>query len=122
MGLAFGNGTHVWDIVDPACNADPADCNSFGFKFDVTCSPFDPPFDLNAVSSGIGMTHDLTAIGPAVASGSQFEYRPFVASFEMSYCTSANGADCDVDGANFDTNAQTQYHYDVVGFPVLGNP
>lgn len=122
MGLAFGNGTHIWDIVDPACNADPSQCNSFGFKFDVTCSPFDPPFDLNAQSSGIGLTHDLTAMGPTVAPGSQFEYRPFVASFEMSYCTSANGADCDVDGANFDQNAQTLYHYDVVGFPVLGNP
>lgn len=122
MALAFGNGTHVWDIVDPDCNTDPSQCNSFGFKFDVTCSPFDPPFDLNAVSSGIGMTHDLTAMGPTVAPGSQFEYRPFVASFEMSYCTSNSGADCDVDGANFDQNAQTQYHYDVVGFPVLGNP
>jgi Putative Ig domain len=122
MSLAFGNGTHIWDIVDPACNADPSQCNSFGFKFDVTCSPFDPPFDLNAQSSGIGINHDLTAMGPAVASGSQFEYRPFVASFEMSYCTSAIGADCDVDGADFDQNAQTQYHYDVVGFPVLGNP
>lgn len=122
MSLAFGNGTHVWDIVDPACNNDPSQCNSFGFQFDVTCSPFDPPFDLNAVSSGIGLTHDLTAMGPTVASGSQFEYRPFVASFEMSYCTSANGTDCDVDGADFDQNAQTQYHYDVVGYPVLGNP
>jgi hypothetical protein len=122
MSLAFGNGTLVWDVVDPACNVDPSACNSFGFKFDVTCSPFDPPFDLNAVSSGIGMTHDLTAMGPTVASGSQFEYRPFVASFEMSYCTSSSGADCDVDGANFDQNAQTLYHYDVVGFPVLGNP
>jgi hypothetical protein len=122
MGLAFGNGTHEWAIVDPQCNVDPSQCNSFGFKFDVTCSPFDPPFGLNAVSSGIGMTHDLTAMGPSIAPGSQFEYRPFVASFEMSYCTSNSGADCDVDGANFDQNAQTVYHYDVVGFPVLGNP
>jgi hypothetical protein len=122
MALAFGNGTHVWDIVDPNCNTDPTQCNSFGFKFDVTCSPFDPPFSLNAVSTGIGLNHDLTAMGPSIAPGSAFEYRPFVASFEMLYCTSANGADCDVDGANFDQNAQTQYHYDVVGFPVLGNP
>lgn len=129
MPLDFGDddfnanlvdGTHVWDIVDPECNNDPSQCNSFGFKFDVTCSPFDPPFSLDAVTSGIGLTHDLGAQGPTPSAS--FAERPFVASFEMSYCTSSSGADCDVESASFDQNAQTLYHYDVVGYPVLGNP
>lgn len=116
MALAFGNGTHQWQIIDPACNTDPSLCNAFGFRFDVTCSPFDPPFVLNAVSSGIGIDHELTAMGPTPSAS--FATRPFVASFEMSYCTSNAGADCDVDDPNFETNAQTKYHYDVVGYPV----
>jgi hypothetical protein len=130
LPLDFGNaasnnmidGTHVWDIEDPACNTDPSQCNSFGFEFNVTCSPFDPPFSLDAVSNGAGtgITHDLGATGPTPSAS--FADRPFVASFEMLYCTSNAGANCDVDDPNFEQNAQTQYHYDVVGFPVLGNP
>jgi hypothetical protein len=120
MSIGFGNGTHVWDVSDPACLGDPVQCNSFGFEYNVTCSPFDPPFSLNAMSSGIGLTHDLGASGPTPSAS--FADRPFVASFEMLYCTSNAGADCDVDDPNFEQNAQTQYHYDVVGFPVLGNP
>jgi hypothetical protein len=125
-GLYFGDafpanntidGTHVWDIMDPACQNDPSQCNSFGFMFDVTCSPFDPPFALDAESNpGMGFRHDLGATGPMPSAS--FEARPWVASFEMLYCTSANGADCDVNDPNFDQNAQTQYHYDVVGYPV----
>ncbi|PRP90255.1 putative Ig domain protein [Enhygromyxa salina] len=118
--LLFGDGSYVWDIEDPACNDDPALCNSYGFRYDVTCSPFDPPFALNAESSDTGMTHGMTAMGPTPSAG--FATRPFVASFEMLYCTSDNGADCDVGSANFDQNAQTKYHFDVVGYPVAGNP
>ncbi len=124
--IEFGNntagpvdGTHQWDVQDPQCNSDPSQCNSFGFKFDVTCSPFDPPFVLDAESTGVGIHHDLGAAGPA---NPTFAERPWVASFEMLYCTSANGVDCDVNDANFEQNAQTQYHYDIVAFPVLGNP
>ena len=113
--LSFGNGQYQWDIIDPACVNDPTDCNSYGFRFDVTCSPFDPPFVLGAANTSTGLTHGLTANGPTPAD--KFATRPFVASFEMSYCTSANGADCDVMSGNFDQNAQTQYHFDVVGYP-----
>ena len=120
MPIGFGNGTYEWTIDDPACVNDPAACNSYGFRFDVTCSPFDPPFVLNGTSTISGMSHQMNATGPTPSAG--FATRPFVASFEMLYCTADNGAFCDVDGANFDQNAQTQYHFDVVGYPVLGNP
>ena len=119
MAISFGNGTHVWDIVDPQCNSNPSQCDSFGFKFDVTCSPFDQPFQLDAVNNGVGINHDLTAGGPTPSTA--FANRPWVGSFEMVYCTSANGANCDVDDPNFEQNAQTWYHYDVVAYPVLDN-
>jgi hypothetical protein len=126
MPLDFGDaqsnnmldGTHLWDVFNPACGGDPSQCTSFGFEFNVTCSPFDPPFSLDALNSpGMGFSHDLGATGPTPTAS--FADRPFVASFEMLYCT---GPNCDVEDPNFEQNAQTQYHYDVVAFPVLGNP
>jgi hypothetical protein len=120
LSLLFGDGSYVWDIEDPACNADMTQCNSFGFRFDVTCSPFDPPFVLNGQHIDTGMTHEMTAQGPTPSAS--FATRPFVASFEMAYCTSANGATCDVDDPNFEQNAQTKYHFDVIGYPVVNNP
>ena len=115
QALGFGGGSYVWDIQDPVCfGGDPAPCNAFGFKFAVTCSPFDPPFVLNGQSTDNGLTHELDAMGPVP--DEKFRYRPWVASFEMSYCTSDTPADCDVDGA-FEQNAQTRYHFDVVAFP-----
>ncbi len=122
--LGFGNGSYHWDINDPACPGN--DCNNFGFRFDVTCSPFDvnAPWSISlSPSSGgsLGLSHEMNATGPApnVAYGAPtFAYRPFVASFEMSYCTSADGAFCIVDGGNFEQNAQTKYHFDVIGYPL----
>lgn len=115
--LSFGAGEYQWDIIDNGCVNDPTLCNSYGFRYDVTCSPFDPPFQLGAASSPTGLTHSLTAMGPTPAD--KFRTRPFVASFEMRYCTSDNGNDCDVDSGAFDQNAQTDYHFDVVGYPVV---
>ena len=112
----YPQGDQVWTIADPACDADPSLCNSYGFRFDVTCSPFDPPFSVSDSSTGQGLQHDLGAMGP-VASES-FRYRPWVASFNFSYCTSNSGADCDVMSGGFEDNAQTQYHYDVIGYPI----
>ncbi|EDM75309.1 hypothetical protein PPSIR1_26066 [Plesiocystis pacifica SIR-1] len=120
--LSFGgSGTYVWTIDDPACPG--PDCNNFGFRFDVTCSPFDAvdPWQITlspSMGTETGMMHELFATGPQV--GSKFQQgRPWVASFEMSYCTSSDSASCDVNGGNFDNNAQTQYHFDVVGYPDL---
>jgi len=110
----FGQGDYQWTIDDSQCVNDPSLCNSYGFVFDVTCSPFDPPFPISDSSTDIGLTHDLTAMGP-VASES-FRDRPWVASFNFSYCTSDNGADCDVEGGSF--APQTEYHFDVVAFPI----
>jgi hypothetical protein len=120
MPLAFGDGSYEWKIDDPDCVDDPSLCSSYGFRFDLTCSPFDPPFVLNGMNSITGMSHQMTLTGPTPTPG--FATRPFVASFEMLYCTASDGADCDVNGATFDQDAQTQYHFDVVGYPVLGNP
>jgi hypothetical protein len=117
--LAFGAGTHQWAIDDPACPG--ADCNTYGFRFNVTCSPFDvtAPWQVTlspSAQSPTGMTHEMSATGPA--QDSKFDGRPFVASFEMSYCTSATGGFCETaDATAFEQNAQTQYHFDVVGFP-----
>ncbi|MCA9698691.1 MAG: hypothetical protein KC431_14290 [Myxococcales bacterium] len=118
--LAFGNGSYHWDINDPACPGN--DCNNFGFRFDVTCSPFDAvdPWVITlAPSSGTstGLMHEMTATGPVVSD--KFTKRPFVASFEMDYCTSATPSDCDVNSPTFGQTAQTHYHFDVVGFPTL---
>ncbi|NVB38104.1 hypothetical protein G6O69_09695 [Pseudenhygromyxa sp. WMMC2535] len=118
--LAFGNGSHVWDIIDPNCPG--TDCNSFGFKYDVTCSPFDAidGWEISlSPSSGTdtGLTHQMIATGPAVSE--KFTRRPFVASFEMAYCTSSDNETCAVENSTFDQNAQTKYHFDVVGFPTL---
>jgi hypothetical protein len=114
--ISFGNGDYEWEISDPACVNDPSQCNAYGFRYDVTCSPFDPPFSLNAMGANEGMMHGLTATGPTPSAS--FEHRPWVASFEMLYCTSNSGANCDVDDPNFETNAQTKYHFDVVGYPI----
>ena len=110
----FGEGNYVWNIEDPACVDDPSLCNSYGFVFDVTCSPFDPPFSLTDSSTDLGLTHDFTATGPVPSDN--FRYRPWVGSFHFSYCTSASGVDCDVDGGSF--APQTEYHFDVIGYPV----
>ena len=45
---------------------------------------------LRDASSDMGLTHALTANGPTPAD--KFATRPFVASFEMRYCTADNGA------------------------------
>jgi hypothetical protein len=118
----FGGGSYQWAIDDPACPG--PDCNNFGFRFNVTCSPFDAvaPWSITlSPSSGTttGLTHEMSASGPAP--GDSFAYRPYVASFEMSYCTSSDGSFCDVDNAaNFEANAQTKYHFDVVAYPTGG--
>ncbi|WP_181233967.1 Ig domain-containing protein [Enhygromyxa salina] len=117
MGLLFGDGAYEWQIDDPACSNDPSLCSSYGFSFNVTCSPFDQPFVLNGMSTTTGMAHGMTLAGPAPSAG--FATRPFVHSLESLYCTSNNGASCDVDGPNFEQNAQTQYHFSVVGYPLL---
>lgn len=121
--VEFGSGSYHWDINDPNCPGN--DCNNFGFRFDVTCSPFDPgpaPYQITLSPSGgsdTGLFHEITASGPAPGEDSIFATRPFIASFETSYCTSADGNFCNVDdAAAFESNAQTKYHFDVVGYPV----
>jgi hypothetical protein len=119
--LSFGGGTHQWAIDSPDC---PGECNSFGFRFNIICSPFDPnnaPWTVTlAPSAGTptGLTHELLATGPIP--GPAFDDRPWVASLEMSYCTSASGGGCDTsDSDQFEQIAQTRYHYDVIGYPTL---
>ena len=96
----------------------------------MTCSPFDAvdPWQITLAPSGqlenammerIGMFHHMTATGPTPSDS--FTTRPYVASFEMSYCTNSTGTFCDVNDPDaFEANAQTKYHYDVVAFPTGG--
>ena len=117
--LSFGGGTHQWAIDDPACPG--TDCNTYGFRFNVTCSPFDvtAPYQVTlspSAGSATGLTHEMTATGPSI--DPKFDGRPWVASFEMSYCTSGVAGTWDTDNADqFEQNAQTRYHYDVVAYP-----
>ncbi len=117
--LAFGMGSHQWDIGSPDCPG--PECSNYGVAFDVTCSPFSvsAPYQITlAPSSGTstGLFHQMTATGPAP--GDSFRGRPFVASFEMSYCTSS-AAVCDTSNPTlFEQNAQTQLHFDVIGWPI----
>lgn len=119
--LSFGGGSYQWAIDDPACPG--ADCNFYGYRFNVSCSPFDvdPPWQVTlapANNSETGLTHEMSASGPAPAAS--FDGRPFVASFEMSYCTTGTNGFCDTDdGDQFEQNAQTKYHFDVIGYPTL---
>jgi hypothetical protein len=119
--ISFGAGSYQWAIDDPACPG--PDCGAFGFRFNVTCSPFDvdAPWQVTLAPSAVsdtGMTHQITATGPAQEP--KFDGRPWVASFEMSYCTSGNAGFCDTaDPTQFEQNAQTRYHFDVVAFPTL---
>ncbi|MFO7567456.1 MAG: Ig domain-containing protein [Enhygromyxa sp.] len=117
--LAFGGGSHQFAIDNPACPG--ADCNNYGFRFNVTCSPFDvdAPWQVTlspSASTDTGMTHEMTGTGPV--SEPKFDGRPWVASFEMSYCTAGDGGFCDTnDATSFEQNAQTRYHFDVIGYP-----
>lgn len=117
--LSFGNGIYHWDIDSPDCPG--SECNTFGFRFDVVCSPFDinAPYQITLSPSGgteTGLSHEMTATGPVPAES--FRWRPWVASFEMSYCTSSVAFFCDAQNVDqFEQNAQTKYHFDVVAYP-----
>ena len=117
--LGFGDGSYQWSIDNPACPGN--DCDFFGFRFSVTCSPFDvmDPWEVTlspSAKSDTGLTHEMTATGPAP--DPKFDGRPWVASFEISYCTSDNDTFCDTTNSDqFEQNAQTKYHFDVVAFP-----
>lgn len=117
--LSFGTGDYQWAIDDPACPG--GGCNTFGFRFNVTCSPFDvdAPWQVTlspSAGTDTGLTHEMTATGPAQEA--KFDGRPWVASFEMSYCTSGDAGTCDTTNSDqFEQNAQTRYHFDVVGYP-----
>lgn len=121
--LSFGDGSYQWAIDNPACPG--ADCNTYGFRFGVSCSPFDltDPWRVDlepSANSETGLTHQMRASGPAP--DPKFDGRPFVASFEISYCTSATPGFCEADtdiNPDFEQNAQTKYHFSVVGYPTL---
>jgi hypothetical protein len=112
--LEFGNGSYHWDIESPSSV-------NFGFRFDVTCSPFDvaAPWGITlspSMGNSLGFSHEMSGSGPAP--GDAFRVRPWVASFEMAYCTSSDGAFCSTaDTQQFEQNAQTKYHFDVVAYP-----
>lgn len=96
-------------------------CNFFGFNFGVTCSPLDGPFSLNPgqktsdmAGEDTGFTHEMSGDFPAASA--TFEERPWVANWAIDYCNSANAGDC-MDAA-IPGNAQTQFNYAVVGWPV----
>lgn len=112
----FQQGDYIWEVSDPACIDNPSLCSSYGFRFDVTCSPFDLPFEGSSSKTGQGLTHDLGAMGPVTSEN--FRFRPWVASFNFAYCTSNSVAYCDETSSNFEANAQTAYHFDVVAYPV----
>lgn len=118
MSLLFGGGKSQWAIDNPSCPG--PECSNFGFRFGVTCSPFDltDPWQVTlAPSAGTdtGLTHEMLATGPS--SEPKFDGRPWVASFDISYCTADNGEFCDTSSPDFEQNAQTKYHFAVVAYP-----
>ena len=95
-------------------------CSFFGFEFEVTCSPLDPPFSLepssrteDAMMVANGFEHGMVANFPAVSDA--FENRAWAANWSVAYCNADNGGDC-ID-PNLSTNAQSHYNMAVVGWP-----
>ncbi|NJK31115.1 MAG: hypothetical protein HC927_01170 [Deltaproteobacteria bacterium] len=117
--LNLAMGSHRWDISSPNCPG--SECNTYGFIFTPSCSPFSAmaPYEISLSPSGgtaTGLFHELTATGPIPSAA--FAQRPFVAAFEVSYCTSSSNTFCGTDDpATFEQNAQTGYHFAVLGRP-----
>lgn len=95
-------------------------CNFYGFAFEVTCSPLDPPFTLapdaklsDMMGNDIGFSHEMSATFPAP--GDEFENRVWVANWSIDYCNASSDSVCDGDAIS--TNAQTTLNYSVVGWP-----
>lgn len=117
-----GNGDPHFEIVG-ACGGGAC---FYGFVFNVGPSPFgeceQPPcfsLDPNAILTdddgvSVGMQHDMAARGPAVPR--DFETRPFVLPWDLTYCLSAEQGDCQ--GAkSTQANAGARVHYSVLMTP-----
>lgn len=121
QGISFSGMNYNWLVEDPACTGNPTDCNSYGYTFSITCSPFDPPFGANETKGDNGFDFYFTSLeGPTPEA--RYANRPFVTSIQFEFCTSANGSFCATADPGFAGNAQTTYHFDVVGYPVINNP
>ncbi|MEM6292496.1 MAG: putative Ig domain-containing protein [Myxococcota bacterium] len=99
----------------------------YGFSFFVGASPFggdcgqENCFSLAPSSvltdddgNAIGLQHDMVAYGPEVAAN--FEGRPFVLPWELTYCIADNGDDCEGND-NILANAGAHAHVSVLMLP-----
>jgi hypothetical protein len=123
--LQYGDSPDPQILVTEACAADS--CNFWGFKSNVTCSPFDPPFEFpsfhveNGNGDRIGFQHgfDISTQGANVEDQKNGS-RAWTVQISEWYCTAdpANQEDCDKDmGDNVKNNAQTLFTYAVIAYP-----
>lgn len=120
----FGSDSDPRFEITEACAG--GTCNNWGYKFVVTCSPFDPPFSFNSdgslddgMGANIGFFHHMQASTQGATVEEQgLGDRAWVLNWKMWYCTSDNGADCDGDSdtAIYD-NAQSTYTMSVIAHP-----
>lgn len=127
--LTFGEGDIVFTVIDPNCNGNA--CSNFGYKFEVSASPFDAPFTLepsmgldDGMAQATGFEHRMTVStqGNTVAEQG-FDGDIWVQDWSMWYCTTNNGTDCNDDpddpgdDDNIRDNAQTRLRFALIAVP-----
>jgi hypothetical protein len=133
--VEYGNGAQGepnpdprFEVVRQECAMGAPDCNSFGIHYSFKCSPFDDeygggftvqPYGIleDNTMQEVGFFHGMRAAGPNPDEA--YRYRPWISNMQLWYCTNADGDICDSQNPDFKDNAQTQYTWSIIGFPVL---
>ncbi|MGB1699138.1 MAG: putative Ig domain-containing protein, partial [Nannocystaceae bacterium] len=145
--LEFGPGDNGPEFEVYGADCSGGQCNGFGYSYTATCSPFcgggeilpdggacaqtfntNPSGVIDEGAGIIGFFHNLFATTEVSLEAwsdltqprLNWTKRPWVASFEFSYCTAPNADDCTSGGDV--TDVQSQLHYAVVAWPDTSAP
>lgn len=126
--LTLGDGMGTDPIVEVSAACPNESCNFWGYKVNITCSPFDPPFNFDnsgalfdGMNNRVGFFHGTGVTTHEMNAGDQPNgNRTWVAHFREWYCTTSPADEdlCDKDiGENVKDNAQTRYTWAVIAVP-----